>query len=71
MSRQWLRDLRLERRRLCKEVAADAGITPQMYSAIETGQRSPSVSAAKRIAAALGFDWTRFFEEPEAAEDSA
>ena len=35
------------------------------YASIETGARRPSVDMAKRIAAVLGFKWTRFFEEDE------
>ena len=53
------------------DVAEKLGISQQMYSFIETGQRQPSVQVAKRIAAVLGFDWTRFFEDQEKAEDSA
>ncbi len=34
-----------------------------MYSKIERGEANPSVDVAKRIAAVLGFDWTRFFED--------
>ena len=55
VKRQWLADLRL----------SQSG-----YANIEVGLRMPSVEIAKRIAAALGFEWTRFFEEPE-TEDSA
>lgn len=32
------------------DVAADLGITPQMLGAIERGDRTPSLSLAKRIA---------------------
>ena len=45
------------------EVSVQAGISQQHYSWIENGRRRPSVEVAKRIAAALGFEWTRFYEE--------
>lgn len=30
---------------------------------IESGDRKPTVKTAKKIAAALGFDWTLFFDD--------
>ena len=45
------------------EVAEDIGISRAAYSNIENGKRRPSVEVAKRIAAVLGFDWTRFYED--------
>ena len=61
--RKWLFDLRKGRTQA--EVAKAAGITQQMYSAIERGERWPSVKVAKRLAAVLGFDWTRLYEDDE------
>lgn len=46
-------------------VALGAEIARGAYSNIENGERRPSVEVAKRIAAVLGFEWTRFFEEPQ------
>lgn len=69
MKRFWLAEIRIARGKTGKAVALEAGIAQQMYSAIETGQRQPSVGTAKKIAAVLGFEWTRFFEDQ--AEDSA
>ena len=40
-----------------------AKTSPSTLSMIETGRRRPSVDLAKRLAAALGVDWTLFFEE--------
>jgi len=59
--RKWLVDIRGEQSQ--QEVAAKAGISQNFYSWIEKGERTPSVKTAKKIAAVLGFDWTRFFEE--------
>ena len=61
--RKWLLDLRKGRTQA--EVAKAAGISQQMYSAIERGERWPSVKVAKRLAAVLGFDWTRLYEDDE------
>jgi Predicted transcriptional regulators len=44
-----------------EEVAQQSGITRQFYGMIESGERTPSVKVAKKIAAVLGFDWTLFF----------
>lgn len=44
-------------------VATKCGISRQYYSLIETGERKVPVWTAKKIAAALGFDWQRFYEE--------
>lgn len=46
-----------------REVSAKASISESMYSLIENGKRRPSVEAAKRIAAVLGFDWTKFYQD--------
>ena len=64
--RKWLIDIRNGRSQT--QIAKEAGITQQMYSFIELGERRPSVEVAKKIAAVLGFDWTRFFEDEEDKE---
>ena len=58
----WLKDLRIAQGLKQEQVAAAAGIERAYYSMIETGKRKPSVMIAQAIAAALGFEWTRFFE---------
>ena len=59
--RKWLIELRKGYSQT--QIAEVVGITQQMYSAIELGERRPSVEVAKKIAAVLGFKWTRFFED--------
>ena len=59
--REWLRELRGDRTQ--KSVAIEAGIPQQLYNVIENGKRGASVAVAKKIAAVLDFDWTRFFED--------
>ena len=64
---KWLKHIRIDSDMKQIEVAAAAGITQQMYWMIENGERRPSVETAKKIAAVLGFDWTRFFEDEKGA----
>lgn len=59
--RSWLVDLRGERSQ--QELANKIGMSQSGYALIETGSRRPSVETAKKIASAMGFDWTRFFED--------
>ena len=54
-----------------ENVASKCAVTRQYYNFIENGERRPSVETAKKIAAVLGFPWTRFFEEQEGGEESA
>lgn len=62
-NRIWLRDLRLSKNKTHQDVANEAGIRRAYYTMIENGTRSPSPAVAKRIARALGFDWTIFFTD--------
>lgn len=59
--RKWLVMARKMRGLSQKEVADAVEVAQPVYCRYETGERTPSVSTAKRIAAALGFDWTEFF----------
>ena len=62
--REWLIELRKEKNKTQQDVAIAGDISRQYYSFIESGERGVPVPTAKRIAAALGFDWQRFYEEP-------
>lgn len=62
MKREWLLEIREHKEMTHKEVAEIAGIKRQYYGMIENGVSNPSVEVAKRIATALGFEWTVFFE---------
>lgn len=64
MKRDWLISLRKDKNLTQCEVAASAGISSNYYSWIETGERGNPlpVDTAKKIAEALAFDWTKFYE---------
>ncbi|SDI17835.1 DNA-binding transcriptional regulator, XRE-family HTH domain [Alteribacillus persepolensis] len=60
--RDWLKEIRRQRGYTQEKVAELSNIQRAYYTMIESGNRNPSVSAAKAIGSALGFDWTIFFE---------
>ena len=68
---EWLKEMRAEKGLSQQSVAVNAKIARGAYSNIENGERRPSVEVAKRIAAVLGFPWTRFFEDAEEPGESA
>lgn len=61
----WLNDAIARAGSTQEALAKEAGITQSHISKIATGATSPSIKVAKKIAAALGFDWTRFYEEEQ------
>ena len=63
--RDWLKALREQKGITQAQIALTVGISQQMCSFIENGERGPSPETAKAIATELGFDWTRFFEDPQ------
>ena len=65
MDMKWLVEIRGKRSQ--QSVADEIGMSQSGYASIETGARTPSVPTAKRIAAVMGFDWTRFFEDEKGA----
>lgn len=69
--RDWVINQRRSRNFTQEELANRTGLTRQMISAIERGERRPSPEVAQRIAAVLGFDWTLFFELPTDTDKSA
>ena len=58
-----LRRIRQESGLTLKQLSDLAGLHDSYICLIEQQKRTPSVSAAKRIAQVLDFDWTRFFEK--------
>ena len=69
MTREWLVKIREEKGLSQAAVAKQSGIVQQSYQQIESGKYGPKIENAKRIAAALGFPWTRFFEEDGKSDD--
>lgn len=65
--RKWLADIRAANGKSQQEVADASSISQSYYAGIELGIRGKplAVPVAKRIAAVLGFDWTRFYDEDE------
>lgn len=65
--RDWLIALREQKKYTQKEVAERIYVSQPSYCNIESGARRPSVDTAKRIAAMLDFDWTRFYADENGA----
>lgn len=63
--RKWLVEIRNAANMSQQSVADTAGISQSYYASIEAGIRGKplSVTIAKKIAAALDFDWTQFYDE--------
>ena len=59
----WLKDRRVQLGLTTYRAAALSGISQGHYSMIENGSRGVRIQTAKRIAKALDFEWTRFYEE--------
>lgn len=66
-TREWLKKIRLKKSLNHEGVASAVNIHRAYYTMIESGYRTPSVDVAKRIAAALDFDWTRFYQDEDEA----
>jgi len=63
MKNEWLSKMRAEQNYTQREFANAINMSYSMYSKIESKERRPSVENAKKIAKALGFIWTKFYEE--------
>jgi transcriptional regulator with XRE-family HTH domain len=66
--RGWLIDLREQKGMTQGQVAAAAGISQPSYFAIEKGISFPKPETAKKLAAVLGFDLARFYEDEDEGE---
>ncbi|WP_149315798.1 helix-turn-helix transcriptional regulator [Lentilactobacillus buchneri] len=58
----WLQKKREDSELTQEEAASKANVSRTTYASIEQGYRRPSVPTAKKIASALNFEWTYFFE---------
>ena len=63
--REWLKEYRKASGKSQREVAEEAQVSQPYYASLERGIRGNRISGpvAKRIAAVLGFEWTRFYED--------
>lgn len=66
-----LREIRKAQNLTMKQVSERSDISESMLSLIESGKRTPSVRSAQRIAAALGVEWTKFFEPINRQEEQS
>lgn len=67
-------DLKITRKKKLltqQQLAELVGVDRTLISKIESGVATPSVTTAKKIAAVLGFDWVRFFEDDSNDEQAA
>lgn len=69
MNKFSLREIRIEKKMTQEDLAVEVGVTRQHIGLIENKTANPSPAIAKKIANALDFPWTRFYEEEE-GEDS-
>ena len=66
--RSWMKKLRREHNMTQEQLAKAVGISRTMITEIENGNANPSVAGAKKIAAVLGFNWVKFFEDDDEQE---
>ena len=67
--RDWLKSIRVNKGFTQSDIAEMACVDVTMISRIELGERRPSVGVAKRIANALGFNWTLFYQDGDEQAD--
>ena len=60
--REWLIKLREKKELTQSQVATLCNTTQITICHIENGARRPSPELAKKLAKALGFEWTKFYE---------
>lgn len=66
-----LKEIRKAQNLTMKQVSERSDISESMLSLIESGKRTPSVRSAQRLAAALGVEWTKFFEPINRQEEQS
>mgnify|MGYP000046835071 FL=1 len=67
IDRKWLKELRQQKGFTQEDLAEIIGITRQHIGMIENGNSNPSPKLAKKIAKALNFNWTKFYEDESKA----
>ena len=61
--RNWLIEFRKSKGLTQQQLSVETGLSQNYISSIENGERNAPVRTAKKIAAALGFDWQRFYDD--------
>ena len=64
----FLKNIREQKNMTQNEIATKSGISRQYYGLIEAGERKVPVWTAKKIAAALDFEWQKFYEDENEKE---
>lgn len=64
-TREWLVKKRKQMGLSTYKAARICGISQRHFSAIELGQRNPSVDLAKQMAPLFDENWTKFFDDDE------
>ena len=64
--RDWLIAARKARGISQKDMSRSVRVSQPSYWAYERGTSRPRPAIAKNIASILGFDWTRFYDDPPA-----
>ncbi len=61
-----MRKIRVAQGLTLQDIANAAGVSVQSVAYYESGERTPTVPVAKKIANFLGINWTQFFEDKSA-----
>lgn len=69
LKREWLVELRQKKELSQEELAKICDTTQMTISNIENGARRPSPDLAQKLAKALKFNWTKFYENQEIKEE--
>ena len=64
--RLWMRKIRVAQGLTLQDIANAAGVSVQSVAYYESGERTPTVPVAKKIANFLGINWTQFVEDKSA-----
>ena len=63
IKREWLKELRDEKKLKTREIAELLGISFQHYNDVETGRRNPSVELSMKLAEFFNVPLEKFFDE--------
>lgn len=64
-----LRERREEKGYTQQRLAEAVGVTQVAISLVESGDRQPSITLAKKIARVLDFDWVQFYDDMDGVDE--